>query len=110
MADIEQVQLGVIGHTLEIEVQRMDADGNLAARDISGQTALAIIATPPIGSKKTFTASLTNTGSDGKLDYVTAASSDLDESGLWKLQGHITEGGSPITKTEVGFLRVIDNL
>jgi len=108
---MEEVQINSLGHTIEITVQRTAADGTRSARDISGQTALKIFAKAPVSrTVQTWTASLTSDGTDGKMEYVTTATSDLNESGVWKIQGNVTEGASPIYDTEIGDLRVIDNL
>ncbi len=108
--DIEEVQINSLGHIIEITVQTTDSAGTRSARDISGQTALKIFAAPPVGSVKTFTAALTNTGTDGKMQYTTGATSDLDESGVWKIQGNVEEGATPRYDTEIGKLLVRDNL
>ena len=109
MAVLETIQEAAIGHLIEITVKKTSSTGALSVRDISGQTALAIYAKPPVGAAKTFTASLTTDGTDGKLDYTTV-SGDIDESGMWDIQAKVTEGASPITHTSVGELRVIANL
>ena len=107
---MEEVQINSLGHVIEITVETTDAAGTRGARDISSQTALKIFADPPVGSVKTFTAALTTDGTDGKMQYITAATGDLDESGVWKIQGNITEGATPIYDTAIGKIRVIDNL
>ncbi len=109
MSHIEEVQYDAIGHILEVTAKKRDADGTLSVRDISGQTALAIYGEPPSGTVKTFTGSLTTDGTDGKFQYATV-SGDLDESGIWKFQGKVTEGSSPIQSSGIGKLLVKDNL
>ena len=109
MAVPETIQEGVIGHILEVTVKKTSAAGVISVRDISGGTTLQILADPPVGSVKTFTAAFTTDGTDGKLDYTTV-SGDIDESGMWDIQAKVTEGASPITHTSVGELRVIANL
>ncbi len=107
---MQEVQLGAVGHIIELTVKKKAEDGTISVRDISGQTALSIYAEPKIASAKTFTAALTTDGTDGKMQYTTTASSDLDESGEWKIQGLVTEGASPITKTAITKILVKDNL
>jgi len=108
---MEEVQLNSLGHIIEITVQNTAADGTRSARDISGQTALKIFGKAPVSrTVQTWTAALTTDGTDGKMRYTTTATSDLNESGVWKIQGNITEGATPIYDTEIGDLRVIDNL
>ena len=106
---MEEVQFDAIGHIIEITAKKRDADRTLSVRDISGQTALSILAEPPSGTVKTFTAALTTDGTDGKFQYATV-SGDLDESAIWKIQGKVTEGSSPIQSTAIGKLLVKDNL
>ena len=108
---MEEVQINAVGYIVEVTVQTRAADGTRSARDISGQTLLQIFAKAPVSrTVQTWTAALTTDGTDGKLQYTTTATSDLNESGVWKIQGNVTEGASPIFDTEIGDLRVIDNL
>ena len=109
MAVPETIQQAVIGHILEITVKKTSATGAVSVRDISGGTTLEILAKPPSGTAKTLTAALTTDGTDGKLDFTTV-SGTIDESGIWEIQGKITEGASPITYTSIGKLKVIANL
>lgn len=70
--------------------------------DISSQTLLEIIFEKPDGTTVTKTASLTNTGTDGKMQYKTVAA-DLDVAGLWKLQGKITIAAGTFRTSEYEF-------
>jgi len=77
---IEQAALGV-----RIIVQLLD-DGT--AVDISDATTTEICLRAPSGGDKTKTATFTNTGSDGRIQFDTLAT-DFDELGRWKIGAHI---------------------
>lgn len=69
----------------------LDQDGD--AVDISGASSKQIVLRKPDGTTKiTKSATLTNDGTDGKLEY-TAAASELDTEGEWKWQFLVTLGG-----------------
>ena len=66
-------------------------DGGTAV-DISSASTLEMVFKKPSGTKVTQTASLINSGTDGKMKYLTV-SDDLNEIGTWELQGHVVIGG-----------------
>lgn len=68
--------------------------------DVSLYTPKQLIFTKPSGTKVTQTASFTTDGTDGKIQY-TSASGDLDEEGLWSLQGIVSSFHTNITTFKV---------
>jgi len=66
---------------------------NGAARPIDAGTGLTIYFRKPDASILEKTATFTTDGTDGKMQYTTVAG-DLDQSGLWGIQGKYTIGGS----------------
>lgn len=75
---------GDIGTVFEVEIQEDDV-----ALDISAATAMTIKFEKTDGTVVAKTAVFTTDGSDGLIRYVTVAG-DLDQPGLWRLQGHVT--------------------
>jgi len=63
-----------------------------AALDIGSATAMAIHYQKPDATTGSWSASLYTDGSDGKMFYETAASSDLSASGWWSIQPAFTLG------------------
>ncbi len=83
----ENIHVGDIGTVFEITI----VDDNDAAIDISTATTLQIIFKKPNNrGTLTKTATFTNSGTDGKLEYATI-SGDLDTAGLWYIQGKVVE-------------------
>lgn len=92
------IHLGDVGTVIELTV--IDQDG--AVVDISAASVLQIIFGKPDRSAVAKTAVLTNTGTDGKMHYVTVAE-DLDQVGLWRAQGKVTNGSGSWKSDEVTF-------
>lgn len=80
----DYVDINDLGTDLQITI----TEGG-AVVDISAATALAIILIKPSGAEVTKVASLLNTGTDGKLHYVTLAD-DIDEKGVWTYKARVT--------------------
>ena len=76
--------------------------------DVSAATTKNIIFEKPSGILVTQTASFTNSGTDGKIEYTTI-SGDLNEAGTWKIQAQI-ETGSGSWKSNISAFEVISNL
>lgn len=57
----------------------VDRDGN--AIDVSAYAQVTLHLYMPDRTKKTFTASFTTDGTDGKVEYVTDSAEDLDQQG-----------------------------
>ena len=79
-----------------------------AILDISTSTAKSIIIRKPNGEILTVTATFLTDGSDGKIYYDTV-SGDLDQSGMYKIQGSLLIN-SGIYKSSVKMFRVECNL
>lgn len=84
------VQMEDAGVSLVLTVT--DSDG-VTAFDLSAATTKEIWLGPPAGAAKKKTASFVTTGSDGKIQYATAAG-DLDEPGLWDIQAYWVDSGN----------------
>ncbi len=70
----------------------LQAIENGAVVNITGGTNFKIFARTPSGTVKTWTASII-TAASGTFGYTTTATSDLDEEGMWLLQGKFTLSG-----------------
>lgn len=79
-----------------------------AALNISTASSKNIIVKKPDGTTSTFTATFLTDGSDGKVYYDTVAG-DLDQSGLYKIQGAIIIN-SGTYKSSIQVFRVECNL
>lgn len=95
----QNIQVGAINLSIELELR----DG-YTALDISGATTKQIIIDKPDGTNLIRDANFVNTGTDGKLYYLTVVG-DLDQSGTYKIQSYIVipgfTGYSAITSFEV---------
>lgn len=83
--------------------------GTTSPLDISTQTALEIVILSPQGTRVAKTATLVNTGTDGKMtaDFVPA---EIDIDGEWKVQGYATLAGPLVYPTEVKRFKVRANI
>lgn len=79
-----EIHVGDIGTELRLRI----VDGCGVPVDISSATTLEICVKTPSGGVKTFTASETTDGTDGRLSYITVMD-DLDEDGTWEIQAHV---------------------
>ena len=109
MAVDQFVQLGAVGHILEVELLTRAANGSTSARDVSGATLVEFWFHKPSGKTVKKTGALSGAGTDGKVRYTTVAG-DLDESGEWEGQAKVTEGASPITPAAIFRFVVKENL
>jgi len=76
---------------LDVIITDVDEDGN--ARDISAATTKdVILKSPQTNTVVTKTGTFTTDGTDGKFQYTTVED-DLDETGLWEVQGHVARSG-----------------
>ena len=80
-------QVGVVGLKLILVFTE-----NGAPKDISPATGLAIVLRAPDGRSKQFAAAFKTNGEDGKVQYTTAAATDLDMAGMWEAQIQIVLG------------------
>ncbi len=103
MAIVEEVHVGDIGTVFEVTIK-----DNTSVVDISSATTMQIIFRKPDGSRLEKTATLTNSGVDGKMEY-TSVSGDLDRHGSWKLQGRVVMSGGA-WRSSVGNFDVYPNL
>lgn len=79
------------------------------AVDISDATTLEICLRAPSGGDKTETATFTNTGSDGQIQFTTDGT-EFDELGRWKIAAHIV-GPTYERKTPTSaLLSIVDSI
>lgn len=103
MACETEVHLDDIGFRL---IATFVEDG--ADVDISTATAKSIVLRSPSGDISTHTASFLTDGTDGVVYYATVAG-DLNEVGIWKIQGVISIGGGTYHSNITSF-KVYPNL
>lgn len=82
-----EVHVADVGTIFEATIR--DQDGTVV--DISAATTKQLLLRKPDGTLLTKVASLTTTGTDGKMQYTTVAN-DLDQPGLWRIQGYVVVG------------------
>ena len=92
----KEVRVGDIGVTFR---GRIVDRGSVV--DILTQTTIELRFKGPTGAVKTQGASLTTDGTDGLLEYVTAAAGDIDEAGRWSWQAHVILSGGGDYSSEV---------
>lgn len=80
---VEEIHQDDIGTILETTIKN-----NNVPVDISIATTKEILLKKPSGALLTKTGVLVTDGTDGKMKHTTV-SGDLDESGVWEIQGHI---------------------
>jgi hypothetical protein len=88
---VQVAQKGDIGTAIRLTITKQ-SDGTVL--DISTASTKQIILRSPAGKVKTFTATLVTDGTDGKMEYITAAAADLDEAGKWDVQGRVVIASS----------------
>lgn len=79
------------------------------AIDISGYTTLNIIFTKPDGTSVTKTALFVTDGTDGEIYYATV-SGDLDQAGIWRIQGEVGIGSGTSYRSQIKTFKVYCNL
>ena len=89
----------------EFRIQIMD-DGSIV--DLSGAYVLNIIFKKPSGVSITVTADLYTDGTDGIM-YYNAVAGDLDEAGIYKIQGYV-EIGAGAFYSSIGSFKVHCNI
>ena len=80
-----EIHLADIGTVFEVTL--MD---DTAVVDISTASVMEIVFEKPDKTKVINTAVFTNDGTDGKMQYVIALDTELDQTGNWKIQGIVT--------------------
>lgn len=98
-----QLRVGDVGTTIRLTIK--EAGSPL---DISTATVKTFKLRKPSGVVVALPASFTGTGSDGKLEYVTATA-DIDASGPWMGQAYIEMGALKFHTTPFSF-QVGENL
>jgi len=88
---VATIQVNDIGVVIEVHAYTLHPTTKAHVDvNLSAATAMQITARSPSATTKTFTAVLSGDGTDGLMRYVTTASTDFDEIGLWFVQGHYT--------------------
>lgn len=101
---VNEIHLNDVGTRLGVTVKE---GGSVV--DISGATATKQIKLyKPSGTTVTKDADFTTDGTDGKMEYVTVAD-DLDEVGVWRIQGYLSFDGWT-GHTDISEFEVFENL
>ena len=98
--EIREQDVGV-----ELLVTLKDEDG--VAVDVSGATAIKFRFRKPDGTEISRSGSVKTTGSDGKVQYVTA-SGDLDQLGSWRYQVRTEYEDGAVLTSEMSKFKVTD--
>lgn len=91
---------------VELLVTLKDPQGD--AVDVSAASAIVFKFLKPDSTVLSATGSLSGTGADGKVRYVTQ-SGDVDQSGIWRYQVWVTLSGG-VLHSDIGSFKVTDNL
>lgn len=100
-------QLNNIGTILRLDVALAS---DASDWDISSSSTKKILLKSDAGVTTIFTAAFTNDGTDGLLEYKTAATTDLNIIGNWSIQGHCTFPDGSDLKTRAAPFKVLENL
>lgn len=77
--------------------------------DIAGATDLLVcLLYPDTLTTMNFDGAFVTDGTDGQIYYTTEYNADLNQLGLFQIQGKATSGGTPIL-TSVGYFQVVAN-
>lgn len=98
-----EIRVDDIGTIIELVIE----DAGVVV-DISLATTKQIIFYPPSGPFVTKTAEFSTNGTDGKIRYA-LVEGDLDEGGVWKVQGRVTLP-TGTWRTNIDSFRVYTNL
>lgn len=101
---MESIQKSAIGVAI---ICTITEDGT--AVNVSTVSTKQVILQKPDGTSVTKTASFTNTGTDGKIQYTTI-SGDIDTIGIWGVQGAVIFSGGFNGRSDVQQFEVKDNL
>lgn len=108
MAFVEQAHVNDIGTVFRVTVYDTTSTGGSIIADISDAITLTISFRRPDGSTFDRSASFTDDGTDGQIEYATV-NGDLNKAGTWGLQAYIvTPSGR--WRTNVANFRVYENL
>ena len=81
---LDVLRYGDVGNIIELTIK----DEDEAVVDVSTATIKRITFRKPNGARIVRTATFTNTGSDGKVQYITVAG-DVDAIGTWEAQAYV---------------------
>lgn len=105
---VHRVSYQAVGVSIQVKFYT-DSVSNTAL-DITGGSSVKLHLSPPSGTLKTKTATIKD-ATNGIIEYVTTVTDDLDEVGVWKVQGEITLSGSTRrTLNTPVFFEVLANL
>ena len=107
---LEYLRKGSIGAHLQVFIPEEDNPNTSVPEDLSGLDVMNIEVRSPSGTIKTFAASFVTDGTDGLIEYVTVADTDLDEVGTWKIQAFIGWTGGFNGYVDYGSFAVKKNL
>ncbi len=102
---IGQIHVGDIATALRATIY----DNNGAIVDLSDASDLLLLYQKPDRSIGSWEASFYDDGTDGVIQYVTSTANDLDQAGVWNLQGKVTISGA-LHRSDVVDFRVYPNI
>lgn len=108
MAFVEQAQVNDIGTVFRVTVYDTTSTGSTTIADISDATVLKFIFRRPNDTTFERSASFTNDGTDGVVEYITV-DGDLNQAGSWMLQAYV-ETPSGKWRTNTACFKVQENL
>ena len=89
---LEEIHVGDIGTQFIVTIKEVDSHGKCVVVDVSTASDMKIVFDKPDGTGIEVTATLLNDGKDGKIQWTTSLSTDLDQEGEWKMQGKVSIG------------------
>ena len=103
---VGEIHVGDIGTIFRITIR----DEDETVIDVSTASSLQLkFRKPETGDIITKTASFYTDGTDGIVQWATTSADDLDESGIWSIQGKVTVG-SLTHHSDIAYFQVYDNL
>lgn len=100
------VHIGDLGTVFQVTFT--DENGNII--NVSTATTKQILAKLPDGTNKIFGAIFTTNGIDGVIQYTTASTGDISQSGDWKFQGYTILANSDQWHTDTTVVTVQPNV
>lgn len=108
MAFLEETHVNDINTIFRVTIYDTTSTGGSVVSDVSSASTITFTFKRPDGSTFTKSGSLTNDGTDGKVQYTTI-DGDLNTSGTWSIQVLIVSSAGT-HNTSVGTFRVFENI
>lgn len=105
MAETNEIHVGDVGTSLRATIRNQSEE----IVDVSDADTLELRFVKPDRSRITKTATLYSDGTDGIIEWVTDSESDLDQAGIWNIQGYVVISGAA-KRSNIEDFRVFPNL